>query len=202
MKISEISKKVERLKIQRQLSKESLKAKQSQIEELLHSLENYQMASAILLTIAKKTQSELAYRLSNLVSSCLSSVFEEPYEFVVSYVNKRGKTEVDFALLQDGMSFDNPILSVGGGVVDVVAFALRVACLCMATPQARRVLILDEPFHFLQGEEDKIRVGKLIGRLSKELDIQFVIISNLKRTRAIVEVLDAKVFEVIKGKVS
>ena len=153
--VVDLNKKVQILAVQRQIATDSLVSKQTQVQGLLQSLKDHEMASAILLNVAKKTQQELAYRLSNLVSTCLSSVFHEPYEFEVSYVDRRGKTEVEFYLTRDGMSLDNPILSVGGGVVDVVAFGLRVSCLCLSTPPLRRVLILDEPFRGVHGREQQ-----------------------------------------------
>ena len=197
--VVDLNKKVQILAVQRQIATDSLVKRQTQVQGLLQSLKDHEMASAILLNVAKKTQQELAYRLSNLVSTCLSSVFHEPYEFEVSYVDRRGKTEVEFYLTRDGMSLDNPILSVGGGVVDVVAFGLRVSCLCLSTPPLRRVLILDEPFRGVHGREQQEKVGELVNRLSKELNLQCVFIANLEDSKTLLESLDAKTIHVEAG---
>jgi hypothetical protein len=194
--IINISKKVNKLSVQRQITEDSLNKKQEQVQGLLHSLQNHEIASAILLNVAKKTQQALAYRLSNLVTTCLASVFDEPYEFEVAYISKRGHTEVDFCLTRDGMSLDNPILSVGGGVVDVVAFALRIGCLSISVPPLRRVLILDEPFKGVRGYEQQLKVGELLKKLNSALGVQFIIIANDSK---VMNNLDGKIIHVEKG---
>ena len=200
--IVDLNKKVQILAVQRQIAKDSLVTKQTQVQDLLQSLKDHEMASAILLNVAKKTQQNLAYRLSNLVSTCLSSVFDEPYTFEVKYEEKRGKTEIDFNLTRDGMSLDNPILSVGGGVVSVIAFALRMACLCLSTPPLRRVLVLDEPFTAVHGEDQQRKVGELVNRLSEELNLQILLIANLQDSKTLLETLNCTILHVEKGQVT
>lgn len=200
--IVDLSKKVNVLAVQRQIAKDSLEKNQLKIQNLIHSLQNHEIASAILLSVAKKTQQALAYRLSNLVSTCLSSVFDEPYTFEVSYVEKRGKTEVSWHLTRGGMSLDDPMLSTGGGVVDIVSFALRVACLSISTSPLRRVLILDEPFHFVHGRESQLKVGELVNRLSKELSINFIFVVNLEDNPVWLDTLEFKNIHVEAGELS
>lgn len=196
-KLIQIGKLVTHLKAKREVLLANLDDREALLVEDFVILKNYELASAILLKVAKETQAQLAYHLSSLVTSCLSTVFEEPYEFEITYVEKRGKTEVDFALIRDGVSLEDPILSVGGGVVDVVSFALRIACLCLATPAPRKVLILDEPFRFVS-RDLQAKVGLLLQELNEKLGIQFIIISHDK---ALVDQLEAKVITIEKGEI-
>jgi ABC-type sulfate/molybdate transport systems ATPase subunit len=70
----------------------------------------------------------------------------------------------------------------GGGVVDVAAFALRIACLTLRKPALRKVLILDEPFRFLSAEY-RPRVRSLIESLADEFGVQFIIVTHLDEFR-------------------
>lgn len=80
--------------------------------------------------------------------------------------------------MRDGIELD-PMSSTGGGVVDVASFALRIAALLMQKPAGRLLLILDEPFRFVS-EEYRDRVKDLVEELSKELGIQFIIVTHMK----------------------
>ncbi len=71
----------------------------------------------------------------------------------------------------------DPTASVGGGVVDVASFALRLACLLLASPKRRRLLCLDEPFKHLS-ENYRPAVRELIEVLAREMDVQFIIVTH------------------------
>lgn len=66
---------------------------------------------------------------------------------------------------------------VGGGVVDVAAFALRVVVLLLAVPKRPRVLVLDEPFKHVS-DAHLPAVCELVKKLSVDLDVQFIIVSH------------------------
>ena len=113
-----------------------------------------------------------------MVSRCLAAVWNNPYEFKIDFERKRGKTEARLYLVRDGFEYDDPKNSVGGGVVDVAAFALRLACVLLHRPQLRPLLVLDESFKHLSS--DKIpRVRAMIDGLADEFGVQFIIVSHL-----------------------
>lgn len=64
-----------------------------------------------------------------------------------------------------------------GGVVDVAAFALRVAVWSLKRPHPRNTIILDEPMRFLSADLQG-RASTLLQEISKKLNIQFFIISH------------------------
>lgn len=75
---------------------------------------------------AQDTQKKLEYHISNLVTTALSTVFDDPYNFQLEFVQKRGKTEADLWFVRENRKI-NPIDASGGGAVDIASFALRVA---------------------------------------------------------------------------
>lgn len=130
---------------------------------------------------AKAVQQVVHDRVASLVTRCLEAVFDERYEFDIVFEEKRGRTEARLVLRRGGAEVD-PMSSVGGGVVDVVAFALRLACLMLHRPRLRRLLVLDEPFKYV-GAADRPRVRQLLEELSAELEVQFFIITHMDELR-------------------
>jgi len=133
-------------------------------------------AQAILQQVAQKTQQELQYRISELCSLALYGVFEEPYELVLEFVVRRGKTEADIYFLRDGERVD-PLTAAGGGVVDVASFALRMALWTLKQPRSRNVILLDEPFRFVSRELQP-KASAMLKELSRRLGVQFIMVSH------------------------
>lgn len=106
---------------------------------------------------AQAAQMRFAGVVAGVVTESLNSVYpDNPYEFRLEFRECAGKTVVDTLLYRDGDPLD-PLASTGGGVWDVLAFALRVSLLILtARDDTRRLLVLDEPAKFLHGAE-KIR---------------------------------------------
>ena len=130
---------------------------------------------------AKAVQQLVHDRVASLVTRCLEAVFDERYEFDIIFEEKRGRTEARLVLRRGGSEID-PMSSVGGGVVDVVAFALRLACLLLHRPPLRRLLVLDEPFKYV-GAADRARVRQLLEELTAELGVQFFIVTHMDELR-------------------
>ena len=135
-------------------------------------------AQSVIQTVAQSVQQKVHDRISAVVSRCLKAVFDDPYEFKVLFERKRGKTEARLVFVKDGHELV-PRSASGGGVLDVAAFALRLACLMMTRPPVRRLLVMDEPFRHLQpAEYYHPRVRDLLESLSRDMKVQFIIVSH------------------------
>lgn len=155
--------------------------KQAEVEELL-SAESAVKATMIARTTAQKlaveVQTQAHATISFIVNKCLAAVFDDPYEFRITFTEMRGKTEARIEFIRDGLILDNPIRSVGGGVIDVATFGLRVAAICLRRPAVRRLLILDEPFRFVSADKHP-RVVALLEMLSKETEMQIIQVTHI-----------------------
>lgn len=135
-------------------------------------------ARAILQQVAQTVQERAHRQIQAVVSRCLAAVFENPYAFKIKFEKKRGRTEAVPVFARDGHEYA-PTDGVGGGVLDVAAFGLRIAEVLMQRPAGRRLLILDEPFKFpslRKGYRERVR--DLLLALSTELDFQIVIVTH------------------------
>lgn len=134
-------------------------------------------ATKVVQQVAETVQAQAHARIAQVVTRCLSAVFEDPYEFRILFEQKRGRTEARLVFV-DGEQELDPLTAVGGGVVDIAAFALRLAALLLHQPPLRRILIADEPFRFVSAEyRDRVRV--LLENLHAELGVQFIIVTHI-----------------------
>lgn len=166
---------------------EQQKGKKAQIEQYIVStrqniklqgreLRRHEQAREIIRTVGLKTQQQLAFHISDITSLALEAVFNDPYELVVDFVQRRNKTECDLLFMRDGERMD-PLSASGGGAVDVAAFALRIASWSMQHPKSRNVMILDEPMRFLSVDHQQ-KASIMIKEISQKLGIQFIIITH------------------------
>ncbi len=140
-----------------------------------------QEAHEITQTVAVQVQLEAHQRISGVVSRCLATVFEEPYTFQLKWDRARGRTEVRMVFMRGDMEVD-PMAAAGGGVVDVAAFALRLACLMLHRPAVRRTVVLDEPFKFVSADR-RGYVRQMLEDLAEELNVQFIMVTHIEELK-------------------
>jgi len=121
---------------------------------------------------AQAAQERFGGIVAGVVTECLNSVYPaNPYEFKIEFRESAGKTVVDTLLYRDGEPLD-PMASTGGGVWNVLAFGLRVSLfLLTARDDTRRLLVLDEPFHFLHGAEKIKRAYETMEAVGKRFGL-------------------------------
>lgn len=145
-----------------------------QLEKAEQDYQNALKAREIINIVAKDTQQQLEMRITNIVSMALAAVFPDPYQFKLVFNERRNQTEADLLLVRDGEEL-SPVEGAGGGVLDVVSFALRIAVLLMSN--YRRIIILDEPFRHLSADLQP-KASEMMKMLSDKLGIQFIMVSH------------------------
>jgi len=151
-------------------------------------LEDTRSANDLARGVARDIQAKVCGCVAGVVSRCLEAVFDEPYEFKMDFVEKRGRTEVELTFEKNGQVVD-PLSASGGGVVDVASFALRLAAILLSGPKTRRILVLDEPFKFLS-RVYRPKIHQLLEDLAKEMGVQIIMVTHIEelQTGTIVEV--------------
>ncbi len=132
-------------------------------------------AQKILQQVAQQVQNKAHAQVARVVSRCLEAVFEEPYSVAIEFVQRRGKTEAEFAYYKGERRCDPRQTS--GGVMQVVALALRLVALCLSRPPRRRLLVLDEPLQGVSAHNLQ-KMSTLIETLSRDMGVQFVIVTH------------------------
>ena len=128
-------------------------------------------AQVFLQKVAQDTQGQLRYYVKDIVQLALDTCFPGEYEFDLVYEIKRGKTEAKLLFLSGEEEID-PLDASGGGVVDIAAFALRIAQWTLGS--TRNTIILDEPFKHLSDDLQPLG-AEVLKQLSDKLKIQFIL---------------------------
>lgn len=177
------------IKIQKYISKEEGKR-----EELLRQIELTKKEVLILeedvdllekVNILFQKTSEFAreqakVQIESLVTKCLQYIFESDIEFKIELEELRGKTNAEFYVVSnsDGLQIKTrPELSRGGGVVDIVSLALRIAFLQIHKPKIEGPLILDEPAKHVS-DEYIYNVGDFLKQTSEMFGRQVLIVTH------------------------
>lgn len=146
----------------------------SELERLTTLLEAKEQLQGIVQKLAAEIQNSVRLHLESLVQLALNAVFPKTYIFHLDFVEKRGRTEAEITLERDGDRV-NPIDAAGGGVVDVVALALRLAAWGLSNTSP--VLVLDEPFRFVSKGLRSAVQSFLLG-LSQQLGVQVIMVTH------------------------
>jgi len=140
-------------------------------------LADAKIAQEIIQTVAQATQKQLEYKISELASLALSSVFDDPYELVLRFEEHRGKTAARLLFARSGHEVD-PMACAGGGPVDAAALALQISLWTLRAPRTRSLLVLDEPLKFLKGGDMPERGAAIIKELATRLGVQILMVSH------------------------
>lgn len=168
-------------------------SRSQQLESMKENLMLLEKAQVFLQNVAQETQSQLKFRVEDIVNMALDTCFPDEYEFKLDFNVARGKTECSLLFLskRTGREID-PMNASGGGVVDVVCFALRTACYVLEKG-IDNVIVLDEPMRFVS-KNLRSRVCEVMRNLSTKLGLQFIIVTHIDE---FIDVADS-LFEVRK----
>lgn len=164
------------------------------LDNLNNRIKLLEQAQAFLQKVAQDTQSQLKFQIEDIVNLALETCFPNEYEFQLQFNIARGKTDAELVFLSQktGRPID-PMNASGGGVVDLTAFALRIASYALEQG-VDNVIILDEPFRFIS-RDLQVRAGEILKSLSTKLGLQVIMVTHIGQ---MIDVAD-KVFEVKKN---
>jgi hypothetical protein len=165
-------------------AKRSVGERRQDLKRRKRELRDSLRAQEVLQEVAKQVQQQAHEKIAGVVTKCLAAVFPDPYVFEIVFEKKRGKTEVHFEFVRRGLRL-KPQDGVGGSVLDVSAFALRLACLGLQRPVRRKAVFMDEAFGGVSGRQgNKDRLRDLLEVLSAELGFQVILVTHDPDLRA------------------
>lgn len=176
MNIEMLKKQIEQKKQKLQMYREMSDILDAKLAVAKKELYRTEKAHAIIQNVAQLTQDQITLHIEEIVNCAIDAVFPDQYQFNSNFVSKRDQTECEISLIKDDEKM-NPMTDNGGGVVDVLAFALRIALWNIQRGEKLNTIILDEPFRFLS-QNLKSKASEMIQDLSKKLNIQFIIVTH------------------------
>lgn len=155
------------------------KAAVAEVARLRESLELHHKVLGVLTSVGEARQESAQRQVEGLVTRALQTVFEENLSFHLVPSVRGNQATVDFMLRSsyDGIEVDTPVLDArGGGMAATVGFCLRLVVLLL-TPNARRILFLDESFGMLS-QEFEPRMAEFLRQVADKAGVQIVLITH------------------------
>lgn len=155
MNIDILDKKIEELQRQIDFDKgklEILEKNYNDIEKEIILLKDYSDVLSKVSILFQKTSTygriQAKKQVEELVTKCLQFIFETDVEFLIELTESRGISQAEFFVISnyDGYKVKTkPELARGGGVIDIISIALRIAFIQIHKPLVEGPIILDEP---------------------------------------------------------
>ena len=160
------------------------------IENLDNTLKEIELLEKVAILFQKTSEfarEQAKRQIETLVTKCLQFIFENNIEFTIELDEMRNKASAEFYVENDidGIIIKTkPELSRGGGVVDIVSLALRIAFLQIHKPPIDGPIILDEPAKHVS--EDYIyNVGDFLKQTSEMFNRQIIMVTHNQHLAAI-----------------
>lgn len=136
---------------------------------------NVEAAQALIQVTAQETQEQLKLHVQDLVQHALESIFPGKYQFHLNIDLKNGRTAADLFLTDTTGRRVDPVFGNGGGLVEVVAFALRIVGWSLA--RTHNTILMDEPFSAVSAGL-RPAVINLLKDISSKLKLQFIMVTH------------------------
>lgn len=142
-------------------------------------LEQYERVTKLLTTIGEQAQESAQRQIEELVTRGLQVIFGTELSFHLVQSVKGNASSIEFIVRSQYADHvvDTPVLDArGGGLAVVIAFMLRLVVLLL-TPDARKVLLLDESFsHVSAGYEP--RLAEFLREVCDKASVQIVLVTH------------------------
>ena len=159
---------------------EQLSKNDRMLIETKKEIELLEEVSLVFQKTSEFAREQAKFQIETLVTKCLQYVFESNIEFEIELNELRNKANAEFYVtdITDELIIKTkPELSRGGGVVDIVSLALRIAFLQIHKPPIEGPLILDEPAKHVS--EDYIyNVGDFLKQTSEMFNRQIIMVTH------------------------
>lgn len=153
----------------------------SKLNELNKEEERLLLVKHLLQNAAEFARNQSKQQIEYIVSNCLQYIFNSNLEFKIELTERANRSEAEFYVitsLDDEVKLiTKPETSRGGGVVDIVSLALRIALLEAHNPKINGPLILDEPAKHVS-EDFIINVADFLNQVSTMFKRQVIMVTH------------------------
>ena len=169
-----------RLDAARTMLLKQLKEKEEALEQFYETKDIYEKVRILLQESADYARKQAKEQIETLVTNALQYIFGPLFEFWIELEEQASRSVAEFYVITDyeGVKIKTkPQEARGGGVVDIVTLALRVALIETVQPKMNGPLLLDEPGKHVS--EDYIYyLYEFLKSLSSMFDRQIIMVTH------------------------
>lgn len=166
---------------------EQIEENKKMIKEINEQIELNEKVSILLQKTSEFARNQAKLQIESLVTNCLQYIFESNVEFKIEIEESYSKPSAEFYVItkdNDITVKNKPELSRGGGVIDIISLALRIAFLQIHKPKIEGPLILDEPAKHVS-EEYIYNVAEFLKKASEMFQRQIIMVTHNNHLSAI-----------------
>lgn len=150
----------------------------------------YEKTRILLQKTATDARESAKKRLEDTVTDALKYVFGQDFQFIIELKESRGRAEAEFYVESDyngNRVRTKPEDSRGGGVVDIISIALRVALVQIYNnPTIRGPIILDEPGKHVSADYT-MKLANFLKQINNTFDRQIILSTHQPDLAAIAD---------------
>lgn len=157
-----------------------LTAKQNELQRAAHLIDTLEQVRLLLQRASEYAREQIKQQIEMLVTHCLQFVFGPNLEFEIELNEVRGKTSAEFyviSIYNDVKVKTKPQDARGGGIVDVISLALRIAVIQSTDIYKDGPLILDEPAKHVSNEFIN-NVAQFLKQISDVFHRQIIMVTH------------------------
>lgn len=166
---------------------ESLGKNTNNLKKINNELDLLDQVAILLQKTSVFARDQAKTQIESLVTKCLQYIFNTDIKFIIEIEEVRNKANAEFYIiteLDDMIIKTKPEQSRGGGVVDIVSLALRIAFLQIHKPPIDGPLLLDEPAKHVS--DDYIyNVGDFLQQTSEMFSRQILMVTHNQHLAAL-----------------
>lgn len=165
--------------------KEIVQNNLNEINNNIQSLEDEEQTLSKVIVLFQKTSEfgriQAKKQVEELVTKCLQFIFETDIEFQIDIVESRNIPNAEFYVVSNYSNNykvkTKPEISRGGGVVDIISIALRLAFIEIKRPVIEGPILLDEPGKHVS-DDYIFNLGEFLKQSSKMFRRQIIMVTH------------------------
>lgn len=162
----------------------NLKKNKDEEEEKLKKLEleidNLKKVKILLQKTSQFAREQSKKQMEYLITQCLQYIFDSKMEFFIDIKEKGEKIEAEFYVISEQNNnkiITKPQEARGGGVVDIISLAIRIAMMEIHYPKIEGPLILDEPAKHVS-DDYIVNVAEFLKNVSSMFNRQIIMVTH------------------------
>ena len=158
----------------------NIKRLEKNLKKINNESEDLILVDTLLKETADFSRLQSSKEIESIVTSCLDLVFNSKMEFKIELSQLRGKNSAEFFIIEmdEDKKYTYKIEDTrGGGVIDILSLALRIAFILKIYPPVKGPIVLDEPAKHVS-DDYIFNIADFIKKISEEFDKQIIIISH------------------------
>ncbi|KRQ87011.1 chromosome segregation protein [Caloramator mitchellensis] len=158
----------------------TLKEQNEKLIQIEDELERLRKVKVLLKKTSEFAREQSKSQMEYLITQCLQYIFDGNIEFKIELREKADKIDAEFYVVSNHngtIVATKPQEARGGGVVDIISLAIRVAMMEIHSPKIEGPLVLDEPAKHVS-DDYIVNVAEFIKNLSDMFNRQVIMVTH------------------------